>query len=217
MIFVISGPGGVGKGAVVSGVLRRLPGISLSRSWTTRPPRPGEPPDAYVFVDRQTFEARVAEGGFLEWTRFPGTGHFYGTPAVDPANLEKDLVLEIELDGAQQVKRRYPEAVLIFVKAPTLEDQLVRLRGRGDDESSVARRLEVGKAELELGERIADFVVVNDDLERAVAEVAGIIESCRSQARQDPVDSPSKGPASAGPEPSPGKPRATTHQRGNMP
>ena len=83
MIVIVSGPGGVGKGTVVARLLELCPGIHLSRSWTTRPRRPGEPEDAYVFVDTDTFVDKVAEGGFLEWTEFPGSGHLYGTPALD--------------------------------------------------------------------------------------------------------------------------------------
>ncbi|HEX6392202.1 MAG TPA: guanylate kinase [Acidimicrobiales bacterium] len=178
MIFIVSGPGGVGKGTVVTRLLELRPDLWLSRSWTTRPRRPTEPEDAYVFVDRPTFENRIREDGFLEWTEFAGTQALYGTPLIDPTAVEPggpDVLLEIELDGAQQVKRRYPEAVLIFIVAPSTEDQEKRLRHRGDDDEMVSRRLAVGAKELEIGERIADHVVVNDDVERAANEVAGIL------------------------------------------
>jgi guanylate kinase len=178
VIFVVSGPGGVGKGTVVGRLLELEPGLRLSRSWTTRSRRPGEREDAYFFTDRDSFMAAVEAGRFLEWTEFPGTGHLYGTPLPD-SDDPRDLLLEIELDGAQQVKRQRPEAVLVLVVAPSPEVQEERLRGRGDDEGSVRRRLEVGAAELELGRRIADHVVVNDDVDRAAKELAGIIESCR--------------------------------------
>ena len=183
MIAIISGPGGVGKGTVVTRLLEARPDVALSRSWTTRPRRPGEPEDAYVFADRADFEGKVAAGGFLEWTEFPGTGHLYGTPALDPADAasrDRTVLLEIELDGAQQVKAIHPEAVLILVVAPSVQDQADRLRRRGDDEASVAKRLEVGAQEEELGRRIADHVVVNDDVTRAAAEVAGILEKHES-------------------------------------
>jgi guanylate kinase len=174
----MSGPGGVGKGTVVARVMQLAPDLSLSRSWTTRPRRPGEPEDAYVFVDRPTFESRVASGGFLEWNQFAANGALYGTPLIEPG--ERDVLLEIDLNGARQVKARHPDAVLIFVVAPSREIQEERLRRRGDDEASVERRLALGETEQGEGELLADHVVVNDDLDRAAAEVAGIIEAHRA-------------------------------------
>lgn len=179
MIFIISGPGGVGKGTVVARLLELEPDLWLSRSWTTRERRPGEPEDAYVFVDRPAFEKRIEEGGFLEWTEFAGTRALYGTPVIEATG--RDVLLEIELDGAQQVKRRHPEAVLIFIVAPSQEDQEKRLRHRGDDDETVTRRLEVGAEELKTGGRIADEIVVNDDVERAAREVAGILARYRER------------------------------------
>jgi guanylate kinase len=178
LILVISGPGGVGKGTLVERLLQLEPGLRLSKSWTTRERRPNEPPDAYVFVDEAAFKERVDAGGFLEWTRFPGTGALMGTPAFDPDETG-DVLLEIDLDGARQVKEKFPQAVVVFVAPPSLDAQEERLRRRGDDEASIARRLEVGRAEMELGPRIADHVVVNDDLDRAAGELAGIIAARR--------------------------------------
>jgi guanylate kinase len=175
VIVVIAGPGGVGKGTVVSRLLERHPNLWLSRSWTTRPRRPGEPDDAYAFVTRRAFEERIEDGGFVEWTEFPGTGHLYGTPSVDDLD-GRDVILEIELDGYQQIKRLYPEALLILIVAPSPEVQAERLRRRGDDEASVQRRLAVGVEEEQLGRRIADYVVVNDDVDKAADQVAGILE-----------------------------------------
>jgi guanylate kinase len=179
MIVIVSGPGGVGKGTIVSRLLEIDPGLWLSRSWTTRPRRPGEAPDAYHFVDRDTFRRRIEADGFVEWTEFVGNGHLYGTPTLDPPP-GRDALLEIELDGARQVKQHYPEAILIFVMAPSRHDQELRLRKRGDDEHSVARRVEVGAAEAEVGRALADHLVVNDDVERASREVLGILASHRS-------------------------------------
>jgi guanylate kinase len=163
---------------VVERLLELEPTWRLSRSWTTRPRRPGEPENAYVFTDRAAFEGRIAKGGFLEWTEFPGTGHLYGTPTLsrdDEADPGSPILLEIELDGAQQVKALNPDAVLIFIVAPSRDVQAARLRGRGDDDASVARRLEVGEGEERLGRRLADHIVVNDEIDRAAREVAGII------------------------------------------
>jgi guanylate kinase len=182
MIFVVCGPGGVGKGTLVKRVLGVVGGIALSRSWTTRSPRQGEDPGAYVFVGRQDFEAKVRAGGFLEWTEFPGTGHLYGTPRPEPCVGEcSDLLLEIELDGARQVRRDHPDAVVVLIVAPSIAVQEERLRGRGDDEESVARRLAVGRDEERLGRTLADHVIVNDELERAAGELAGIIDSYRKR------------------------------------
>lgn len=178
MIFIISGPGGAGKGTLVDRLLAQDDHLWLSQSWTTRPRRPSEATDAYSFVTRDEFLARVESGGFLEYTEFLGTGHFYGTPNLDvPAG--HDVILEIELNGAQQVKQRCPDAHLIVVVPPSVADQEARLRARGDSEEHIRRRLEIGAEEERLGRRIADAVVVNDDVARAAEAVAGIIDSYR--------------------------------------
>ncbi len=156
------------------------PLLWLSRSWTTRRRRPGEPDDAYVFVDRATFEARIAEGGFFEWAEF--LGNLYGTPTPDPPP-GCDVLLEIDLQGARQVREKQGDAVLILLTLPSAEVQAARLRARGDDEAHVQRRLAEGAEEEREGRMIADAVVVNDDLVRATAEVAGIVDRYRSVAR----------------------------------
>jgi guanylate kinase len=163
---------------VVNRLLEMDNRLWVSRSWTTRPPRPGEPSDAYVFVDRPTFEARVAAGGFLEWTEFAGNGCLYGTPTLE-ASDGYDVVLEIELDGAAQVKDAYPDALVVLIVAPSIEEQEVRLRGRGDDDGSVTARLAVGIDEERVGRAFADAIVVNDDVTRAALEVAGILADAR--------------------------------------
>jgi guanylate kinase len=181
VIVIVSGPGGVGKGTVVARLLQLLPDLRLSRSWTTRARRPGEPADAYVFVDRPAFQARIDAGGFDEWTEFSGTGELYGTPTLDRAGGEDgDVVLEIELDGAQQIKRRYPDAQLVLIVAPGPAAQEARLRARGDSDHSVRRRLEVGAEEERLGRRLADQVIVNDDIDQAASELAGILRGRHS-------------------------------------
>lgn len=185
IIFVIFGVGGVGKGTLVARLLGLRDKLWLSRSSTTRPRRPSERADAYVFVDRDTFMDRVKADGFVEWTEFAGNGHLYGTPTLDaPAGL--DVVLEIEIDGAAQIKERYPDAVLVLIAPPSREAQAARLRQRGDDEQSVARRLAVGEEENRVGRRIADHIVVNDDLGRAALELAGIVDACRRHAGEGP-------------------------------
>jgi guanylate kinase len=178
LIFVIFGAGGVGKGTLVDRLMRLRRDLWLSRSWTTRARRPSEPESAYVFATRDEFMARVSSGGFVEWTEFAGNGQLYGTPTMDPP-VGSDVVLEIDLDGASQVKHRYPDAELVFISVPSVEVQAERLRRRGDDEASIEKRLLVGAEEERAGRAMADHVVVNDVLERAAAELAGIIDVCR--------------------------------------
>jgi guanylate kinase len=178
MIVIVSGAGGVGKGTVVARLLELEPNLWLSRSWTTRARRPGEAADAYVFVDREAFQDHIDADGFAEWTEF--LGELYGTPTLDgleagAGDKDRDVLLEIELDGAQQIKRRYPDAVTILVVAPGRNVQAARLRARGDDEEHVQSRLAVGATEERLGRQIADYVVVNDDVDRAARQLADII------------------------------------------
>ena len=151
----------------------------LSRSWTTRPQRPGEPDDAYHFVDRATFDAAIAAGGFLEWADF---GEYrYGTPHPDPPP-GCDILLEIDVQGARQVRRRHPEALLLFLEAPSEGDQAHRLRGRGDSEDHVRARLSHGPSERETARDLGAVVVVNADLNETVAEMGRIIDDRRRRA-----------------------------------
>ena len=177
MIFVLFGPGGAGKGTVADHLVTRDPSLWLSRSWTTRPRRPGEREDAYVFVDQASFEEQIRIDGFFEWAEF--LGNFYGTPVPDPPD-GRDVLLEIDLQGAQQVRNLRPDAVLILLLPPSREAQEERLRVRGDDESHIAKRLLAGEAEEREGRSIADAVVVNHDVAQATGDVAGIVGRYRS-------------------------------------
>jgi guanylate kinase len=178
LTIVVSGPGGVGKGTIVDALVERDPQLRLSRSWTTRAQRAGEPDSAYVFRTRAEFERRIAEGGFLEWTEF--LGNYYGTPLPEPGD-DRDLVLEIEVDGAQQVKAARPDAILIFVLPPTRAEQERRLRARGDDPDTVVARLRKAEDEEPAGLAIADHMVVNDDLGETVERMLKIINQARSR------------------------------------
>jgi guanylate kinase len=177
VIFVLSGPGGVGKGTIVRHLVERDPRLWLSRSWTTRAQRPEEASDAYVFTNRATFEQRIADGGFVEYTEF--LGNYYGTPTPD-VSADTDLVLEIEVDGARQVKALRPEAVMMFVLPPSRAEQERRLRGRGDPEDKVRQRLQKAEDEEPIGRALADHCVVNDDLEATVDQIARIIDQYRT-------------------------------------
>lgn len=177
LVIVLSGPGGVGKGTIANALVKRDPLLWLSRSWTTRPQRPGEPDDAYVFAARAEFEQRRDAGGFFEWTEF--LGNYYGTPTDPPPPPGRDWFLEIEVDGARQVRAKRADAVLLFVVPPSRDEQARRLRGRGDPPEKVAARVRKAEEEEPIGRAIADHVIVNDDLDRAVSEIVELIEKHR--------------------------------------
>jgi guanylate kinase len=178
LIIVVSGPGGVGKGTIVDELVRRDDQLWLSRSWTTRDRRPSEDADAYVFTDTASFEERIADGGFLEWTEF--LGNYYGSPVPEPG-ADQDIVLEIEVDGAQQVKKIFPDALLLFVVPPSRDEQERRLRGRGEPGDKVLARLKKAESEEPIGRALADHIVVNDDLDETIDEMLQIIDSARAR------------------------------------
>jgi guanylate kinase len=178
LIIVVSGPGGVGKGTIVDALVGRDDRLWLSRSWTTRERRSSEPEDAYVFTDTASFEQRIADGGFLEWTEF--LGNYYGSPIPEPGD-DQDIVLEIEVDGAQQVKQLFPDALLLFVVPPSRDEQERRLRGRGDPGDKVLARLKKAEIEEPIGRALADHIVVNDDLDDTIDEMLQIIEAARTR------------------------------------
>jgi guanylate kinase len=169
----------VGKGTLVQRLIERDPRLWLSRSWTTRARRDGESPDAYHFATRDEFEAHVAAGGFLEWVRF--LDYLQGSPLPDPPP-DRDVVFEIDVQGAARVLEAYPWAVLVFVDAPTRADQAERLRGRGDSEDRIAQRLAKADDEVARATELPFVRVVNDDLERALAELEAIVATARAAA-----------------------------------
>ncbi|MEB3239631.1 MAG: guanylate kinase [Cyanobacteriota bacterium] len=172
-LTVLTGPSGVGKGTLVQLLRQRHPQLWLSVSATTRPPRPGEQEGVhYFFHSPETFEALVEGGGLLEWARFAGNG--YGTPrAAVEERLARGIpvLLEIELEGARQVRRHCPEAFQVFVRPPSLAELERRIRGRGtDSEEAIVRRLARAEEELQ-AEPEFDAVVVNHELPQAVADL----------------------------------------------
>ena len=178
-IAVLIGPGGVGKGTLARNLVDADDRLWLSKSWTTRPVRATEDGSEYHFVDRSTFELAVAEDVFLEWAEFHG--HLYGTPR--PQSGDRDVLLEIEVQGAEQVLAHDPSAVVILVIAPSMEQLEDRLRGRGDDETHVQKRLASARDELAKGRAIATRVVLNDDVDRATGEILSILEELRPSRR----------------------------------
>ena len=177
---MLIGPGGAGKGTLAAELVARDASLWLSRSWTTREARPGERERrAYVFVDRATFEEAVARGAFFEWAEF--LDYLMGTPIPDPPP-GADVLLEIDVQGAEQVLAQRPDATVILLLPPSPEVQAERLAARGDDEEHIRRRVDLGRSEVERGAKIAAHTVVNDDLEQALSQLAGIVDATRSAA-----------------------------------
>jgi guanylate kinase len=176
-VFVITGPSGVGKGTLISKLLERVPDLVLSVSATTRPPREGEVEGRdYHFLTPDEFEARMDADDFLEFATY--SGNRYGTLRSEVERClasGRSVVLEIEVQGAQQVRAAEPGSVQIFIAPPRPEDLRQRLEGRGtDSEAAIDARLET--AELELAAQgDFDHRIVNDDLRRATGELEGIV------------------------------------------
>ncbi len=176
-VFVITGPSGVGKGTLIRGLMERLPQLELSVSATTRPPRPGEKEGVdYHFLAPEEFERRVQEGDFVEHADY--AGRRYGTLRSEldrRVGAGVPVVLEIEVQGARQVREAMPEAVQVFIAPPSLEALRTRLIGRGtDDPQEVERRLRVAEQELAAQSEFG-HVVVNDRLEDALDQLTQIV------------------------------------------
>ncbi len=182
-LFVVSAPSGAGKTTLCREARLRVPALAYSVSVTTRAPRPGEIDGAdFRFVDQDRFRAMLTRGEFAEWATVHG--HLYGTPA---RALEQalaggsDVLLDIDTQGAAQVRARYPEAVLVFIVAPSMKELEQRLRERrSDNEQEIARRLARAREEIALWRRY-DYLIVNRDVKEAMEQLASIIQAERSR------------------------------------
>jgi guanylate kinase len=193
LVVIVSGPSGSGKSTLVQKILE-LPGTMPSISCTTRPRRATEASGkCYDFVTEAEFDGMVARGDFLEYARVFGK-HSYGTPRKwlnESRARGLDLVLEIDVQGAAQVKKALPEAVAIFILPPSRQELGRRLRSRGQDSGEeIARRLAQAREEIAASEKFYDFCVVNDDVERAGREAQAILLAlrCGSARRRDRVN-----------------------------
>ena len=182
-LFIVAAPSGAGKSTLVNALLEREPGISLSISHTTRPPRPGEQYGRhYYFVERDEFQREVAEGIFLEHAQVHG--NFYGTSRTTVQELlaqGRDVLLEIDWQGAAQVRRAKPDVVSVFILPPSRAELERRLRGRGSDsEEVIERRLSNSRGEIAHAHEF-DYIIVNDRFEDALASLQAIVHAVRQR------------------------------------
>ncbi|WP_137669456.1 guanylate kinase [Sphaerospermopsis reniformis] len=176
-LIVLTGPSGVGKGTLMQKLLQLHPELYYSVSATTRSPRPGEiNGQNYYFITRSQFEKLVAQGEFLEWAEF--AGNYYGTPraaVLEQIQSGKLVILEIELEGARQIRTSYPNALSIFILPPSFSELEKRIRGRGQDsQEAIARRLNRAQEEIEAAAEF-DIQIVNDDLETALNQIEAVL------------------------------------------
>ena len=189
LLIVISGASGTGKGTICKKLLAESPGIAYSISATTRKPRPGEVDGReYYFLSVDEFKAWIAEGKFLEYAEV--YGNFYGTPLnkiEERLKRGEDILLEIDVQGALNVKKKCPEGIYIFLLPPSLEELKRRIEGRGtENPESLARRLKNAVAEIKIGLEY-DYAVVNDSVDDAAAQIKTIIaaERCKVERNRD--------------------------------
>ncbi|WP_199100734.1 guanylate kinase [Dyella sp. ASV21] len=182
-LFVVAAPSGAGKSTLVNALLEREPAISLSISHTTRPPRPGEQYGRhYYFVERATFEQEIADGIFLEHAEVHG--NLYGTSRTTVNTLltqGRDVLLEIDWQGARQIRKSKPDCVSVFILPPSRTELERRLRGRGSDSAEViARRLHNSREEIAHAHEF-DYIIINDDFEVALGDLQAIVRAVRQR------------------------------------
>ncbi|MDA8127439.1 MAG: guanylate kinase [Betaproteobacteria bacterium] len=187
VLYIVSAPSGAGKTSLVKALLKSDPAIHVSVSYTTRPPRPGESEGRdYHFVNRERFEIMLSEGEFLEHAEV--YGNFYGTSKGTIArdlNAGRDVLLEIDWQGAEQVRRHFPDAASIFVLPPSFAALRTRLAGRGQDSDEVIERRLAAAAHDVAHADAFDYIIVNDDFDHALQDLVAITRSIRlAAARQ---------------------------------
>jgi len=177
-LFVISGSSGVGKGTVIKAFLSKNPSFKLSVSCTTRAPRDGEIDGInYYFITKEEFLSGIENDEFLEWAEF--SGNFYGTRkdfVLKSLEANQDVLLEIETQGALKIKKKLPDAVMIFIAPPSIDELETRLRGRKTEtEEAIQHRLDAVKMEIK-NSQYYDYVIVNDSVDNAVTKIENIIK-----------------------------------------
>ena len=184
LLVIVSGPSGCGKGTVLGHLLKEDPNVFYTVSATTRAPRPGETDGVeYYFLSKEQFEEKIRTGGMLEYANY--VGNYYGTPSQaveDQCAAGHDVILEIEVQGAMQVKKKRPDAVSVFIMPPSMEELRSRLCGRQtENEETINNRLKTAEKEMELAPQY-DYIVVNDVVEEAAGRLKAILEAekCRT-------------------------------------
>lgn len=178
-LFVMSGPSGTGKGTICKQLFKDRPNMISSVSMTTREPREGEVEGVnYFFVSKEEFENKIENNGLLEYARV--FENYYGTPrkfVMDTLEKGNDVLLEIDVQGAMQVKEKYQDAIMVFIMPPSMEELKKRIVGRGTEtEESIKRRLGEALNEIHMADKY-DYMVVNDDIKKAVSDVENIVDA----------------------------------------
>lgn len=181
ILIVLSGFSGAGKGTVVKKLIQKYDEYALSISMTTREPRKGERDGVeYFFTTRERFEETIVQNGLIEYALY--CGNYYGTPRAyveEQLAAGKNVILEIEIQGALKIKEKFPESLLIFVTPPSVQELKRRLEGRGTEEPEVIARRLARAAEESEGVNAYDYIVVNDDLETCVEEIHRVVDAAR--------------------------------------
>ncbi len=190
LLIVVSSPSGGGKGTLIDRVLKTVPGLSYSVSFTTRAPRPSEQNGReYFFVDTSTFETMIAHGDFLEWANV--YGHLYGTSASQVAHERgngRDIVLEIDVQGAESIRRKVPDLISVFILPPSFELLRARLLARGTDSpADLERRLRGAAGEVGQYKNFR-YVILNDDIDRASQQLASVIYAERARRERQEIE-----------------------------
>ena len=187
VLIVISGFSGAGKGTITKKLLENYDNYALSISMTTRQPRPGEAHGReYFFVDRETFEGHIAKEELVEYAEY--VGNYYGTPRAyveEQLNNGKDVILEIEIQGALKIKERFPDTLLLFVSTKSADVLFNRLTGRGTETEEVIRNRMLRAAEEAEGMNEYEYIIINDDLDVCVKETHSIIQSAKASATRN--------------------------------